>query len=184
MPMRLSQRHRADLHVPLGVPLRQKDDGGAGGAHGKEPRVNEVVFRPGRVHGAGEGEDAPAVRRVFGRMQDVVVGGAGGEPLVAVSQGAIDPGIEKIAGRGIVRPPADVFESPCKWEDAPVVVHGPAAVLVAADALFKPTHDGETIEYNRGEYSRGAERVNSAATFCRRPATGADEPARRTCAIC
>ena len=66
------------LTVPFGVPVGEEEDGGAGASFsgGKKLCVDGVVFRPGRVDGAGEGEDVFAVEVVVG-------GGRGGVPLLA-----------------------------------------------------------------------------------------------------
>jgi len=92
-----------------------------------------VVFRPRRHDGTGEGQD------IFG--VEVVIGGwRGGEPLGAVCDGLFGVFANVGGGMGIGGVAADVLEALVEGLDATVVVGGPAAVLVAADAAFEPVH--------------------------------------------
>ncbi len=83
-------------------------------------------------------------------MEHVIFGRSGGEPVCTVGQRAIYPGVEELARSGFVGTSADVLESPGEREHAPVVVDGPAAVLVAADALFKPAHERKQSNIGQG----------------------------------
>ena len=135
MPMTLNPVAETVLAVPFGVPVGEEEDGraGAGFLAGKELGVDGVVFGPGGLDGAGEGED------VFG-IEAVVGGGSGGVPVAAGFDGFLGVFADECAGIGIIGRAADVFEAPMEGLDAAIVVGGPAAVLVAADFAFEPVH--------------------------------------------
>src|SRR6266700_160812 len=137
----------AILAMPFGVPVGEKKDCGAALFHvrtrsvrpcGKKLGVNRIVFRPGRLDGAGEGEDIFAV-------QLVIRGGRCGIPFLARLDGPAGVFANEGARIGFVGGTADVFEAPMEWLDAPIVVGGPAAVLVAADFTFEPVHANSTV---------------------------------------
>ncbi len=79
---------KAILAVPFGVPVGEKEDGGAcavafparpsgdGLARGKELGVHGIVFRPGRFDGTGKSENVFAIEAVIG-------GGRSGVPFRA-----------------------------------------------------------------------------------------------------
>lgn len=74
-------------------------------------------------------------------MVEGVVGGWGsGEPGRAVFDGLFGELTDVGGGIGVGGVAADVFEAPVEGLDATIVVGGPAAVLVAADAAFEPVH--------------------------------------------
>ena len=74
-------------------------------------------------------------------MVEVVIGGwRGGEPLGAVFDGLFGELTDVGGGIGVGGVAADVLQAPVEGLDATVVVGGPAAVLVAADAAFEPVH--------------------------------------------
>ena len=96
----------AVLALPLSVPVRENKDGGTGtgawvrtrndGPSGREElSVNDVVFGPRGFDGAGEGQD------VF-RIEAVVGGGGGGEPVVAGRDGILGILADEGAGIGMV----------------------------------------------------------------------------------
>jgi len=97
--------------------------------------VHGIVFRPGGFDGTGEGED------IFG-VEAIVGGGADGVPVLAGADSPVSVVAEKGARMGVAGAATNMFEAPEERLDAAVVVGGPAAVLVAADFLFEPAHDG------------------------------------------
>jgi hypothetical protein len=137
------------LAVPFGVPVGEEEDSracaeafptrasGDSLACGKKLGVDGVVFRPGGFQGAGERKHVFGIEAVVGR-------GRRSEPVVAIRDRV--PGIlaNEPAGIGIVGGAPDMLETPIERLDAPIVVGGPAAVLVAADFAFEPVHEVET----------------------------------------
>src|SRR4029077_1235179 len=110
----------AVLAVPFGVPVGEEEDSGpdAGVSCGKELSVDGVVFGPGGLDGAGEGEN------VF-RIEAVVGGRSGGVPVAAVFDGVFGVFAKKCAGICIIGRAADVLKAPMEGLDAAVVVGGP-----------------------------------------------------------
>ena len=125
----------SDVGVGLGVPVGKDQDSRAGMFRAEEAGVDGVVLGPGRRVGGGEGEDAVGGKAVVG-------GGRGGVEVVAARESFRDPAVEEGARVGVIGAAADVLEAPGEGEDAAVVVHRPATMLVAADGLFEPAHSG------------------------------------------
>jgi hypothetical protein len=95
--------------------------------------VDSVVFRPGRLDGTRKSQDTFEVQRVVG-------GGSRGEPLAAVFDRPFRIFVDVCFRIGVGGIAPNVLEPPVKWLDVTIVVGGPTAVLVAADATFKPVH--------------------------------------------
>jgi hypothetical protein len=123
----------AILAVPFGVPVGEKEYCGARTASAEELTVDGVVFGPGGLDGAGEGEDVLRVKAVIG-------GGGCLVPFAAGFDGILGVLANEGTGIGFIRGAADVFEAPMEGLDTAIVVSGPAAVLVAADFAFEPVH--------------------------------------------
>jgi len=145
----------SDVGVGLGVPVREDEDGGAGMFRAEETGVDGIVLGPGRRVGGREREDAVGGEAIVG-------GGRGGVEVVAARESFRDPTVKEGARVGVIGTAADVLEAPGEGEDAAVVVHCPATVLVAADGLFEPAHGSQTNKYsagNRAAQMRHSERL-------------------------
>src|SRR5579875_54555 len=136
----------AKLHVRsvVRVPLRQNNNCRAASGRRKKSRVDAIVFRPGRLDGAGKFQFLAPGRAIFRRPRNEVGGRFTGEPLIAARDRFLHEIGEKRAGIFFVRVAADVFEAPGKGQRAPVGLSGPAPVLVAPDFLFEPAHDSSS----------------------------------------
>lgn len=125
----------SDVGVGLGVPVREDEDSGAGMFRAEETGVDGIVLGPGRRVGGREREDAVGGEAIVGGGRDSV-------EVVAARESFRDPTVKEGARVGVIGAAADVLEAPGEGEDAAVVVHRPATVLVAADGLFEPAHSG------------------------------------------
>jgi len=163
----------AVLAMPFGVPIGEKENGGAGArvvrveprwdrlASGKKLGVDEVVFRPRGDNGAREGKDVFAIKAI-------VAGRSGGEPIFAGFDGVLGVIAQEGAGVWIIGGTADVFEAPVEGLDAAIVVGCPAAVLVASDFAFEPVHSGSyqlsvyvSLQLSVGEDKNRSERESN-----------------------
>jgi hypothetical protein len=132
-PDALEPLAQAALAVPFGVPVGKEEDRGTLLRCREELRVDGVVLGPGGGDRAGESED------IVG-SEAVVAGGGGGEPMVARFDGLLGILARELGRVGVAGVAADVLETPVEGLDATIVVGGPAAMLVAADAAFEPMH--------------------------------------------
>ena len=92
----------------------------------KKLSVDRVVFRPSGFDGTGEAQDVFVVERV-------IVSGAGGKPLDTLLNGPLGVVMHELAGIGVGGIATDMLQTPIEGLHSPVVVGGPAAVLVTAD---------------------------------------------------
>ena len=95
--------------------------------------VDSIVFEPGRFDGAGKGQN------IF--FQRVIAGGCGGEPFVAMGQGARDELVEPGSRIAVVRIAANVFQAPFERQDAAILLLREAHLFVSQDLLFEPGHE-------------------------------------------
>lgn len=133
----------AVLPMPFGVPvgkdehsatLRRFDGWLPISSSRPQAGIYRVVFRPGGFDRTGERQDVVGIELV-------VVGRGGGEPVSAVFDGVLGILMDERGWVRVVWVAADVLQAPVEGLDAPVIVGGPAAVLVAADFAFKPVHE-------------------------------------------
>ena len=118
--------------------------------------MDDVVFGPGRFDGAGKGEDVLVV-------ESIVVSGVGGEPFNALFNRLLGVVMDKCTGISVAGVAANMLQAPVEGLHTPVVVGGPAAVLVAADFTFKPVH-GSSRQLT--VYSRQPEKQTNPKRRC------------------
>ena len=99
---------------------------------------------------ACKGEDSAPESAILGWKEDVIVGGVGREPIIALGQSPIDPGVQKRPRIGVFPTAADVLKPPLEWVDEPVVIDRPSGVLIPADSLLKPGHALQDLNIDLG----------------------------------
>ncbi len=127
--------------MPFRVPVREKHNRGPRGSRTEKARVHEIIFRPGRHNLARKCKNSATGCAIFRRMQDIIVRGRCGKPLIAVRQRFIHPAMQICVRIGFIAAPANVFQPPFEGIDTAIIVGSPPGVLVAANFLFEPGHN-------------------------------------------